>query len=134
MGVRVEAHDAQGLTLAVPFEPNVNHVGAVFGGSLAAAATLAGWGFIWLALKEHNCPAHILIQESTIAYLKPVTKDFLARCHVPGPKSVHSLMAMIERKGKGRIKLGCDILQNGETCVHFTGSYAALRTMNHLAP
>src|SRR5690606_33240492 len=43
MGVRVERCDSEGLVLTAPLEPNHNHLGTAFGGSLAALATLAGY-------------------------------------------------------------------------------------------
>jgi thioesterase domain-containing protein len=130
MGVHVKEYDASGLSLTVPFAPNVNHICSVFGGSLAAAVTLAGWGFLWIYLEENHIPAHLLIQESTISYLRPVTADFVARCHSPGQKPLHTLLTTLQRKGKGRITLSCEVLQKGLHCVRFTGTYAVLRNLS----
>jgi thioesterase domain-containing protein len=126
MGLSVKEYDASGLTLSFPLAPNVNHIGSVFGGSLAAAVTLAGWCYLWSYLKEHALQANLLIQESNISYLHPVTADFLARCQAPSQKALHSLMAMIQRKGKGRISLNCEVLQRGAVAVRFHGTYAVL--------
>jgi thioesterase domain-containing protein len=129
MGLCIKEYDAAGLTLSFPFAPNVNHIGSVFGGSLAAAVTLAGWCYTWSYLTEHAVKAHLLIQESHISYLQPVTGDFLARCHAPSQKALHSLMAMLQRKGKGRISLNCEVLQKDAVAVRFHGTYAVLAKM-----
>ncbi len=42
MGIRVESYNEKELVLTAPLEPNHNHLGTAFGGSLSAIATLAG--------------------------------------------------------------------------------------------
>ena len=83
LGLRVVGHEGGGLVLSSPLEPNINHKGTAFAGSLNATATLAGWGTIWLALREHGIRSHVVIQDSTVHYFRPVTGDFTARCKAP---------------------------------------------------
>jgi thioesterase domain-containing protein len=123
MHLRVQDYDGQELRLRVPLGPNVNQQTTAFGGSLAAATTLAGWGVVWLLLREHYSTARIVIQESSLSYVRPVTEDFVAVCRHPADKSVRQLFAMLDRKGKGRIDLQAEVLQAGRPCVSFHGRY-----------
>ena len=83
LGLRVVGNEGGGLVLSSPLEPNINHKGTAFAGSLNATATLAGWGTIWLLLREHGIRSHVVIQDSTVHYFRPVTGDFTARCRAP---------------------------------------------------
>src|SRR5687768_7425366 len=81
MGVRVESFDGARLILTAPLEPNHNHLGTAFGGSLSALATLAGYALLWLQLGDRQ--AHIVIRESTIRYRRPVRGTLRAICLRP---------------------------------------------------
>src|SRR5829696_2656815 len=52
MQLRVQDFDGHELRIAAPLGPNVNQHTTAFGGSLAAATTLAGWGMVWLILRD----------------------------------------------------------------------------------
>src|SRR6266700_646189 len=85
LGISIESYDETGLTLKAPLQQNINHKSTAFAGSLNALLTLAGWGLLWLLLQERDMHAQIVIQESMSRYLRPVTRDFSARCHKPAP-------------------------------------------------
>ncbi len=87
---------------------------------------MAGWGMVWLIMKEHDRTGTVVIQESKISYLRPVTSDFVAFCHHPSAKAVQTMLSMLDRKGKARIDLRCEILQQGHPCVGFHGRYVVL--------
>jgi thioesterase domain-containing protein len=123
MQLRVQDYDGRELRLAAPLGPNVNQHTTVFGGSLAAATTLAGWGMVWILLRDKYPHGRIVIQESTLSYVRPVTEDFVAVCRYPSEKAIRQLFAMLDRKGKGRIDLAAEVLQKGKPCVSFHGRY-----------
>ncbi len=58
MDVRVVTDDEHGFAVEAPVGPNRNHLHTAFGGSINAVATLAGYGFLWLQLRDH---AHVVI-------------------------------------------------------------------------
>jgi thioesterase domain-containing protein len=126
MQLRVEDFDGHELRLAAPLAPNVNQHTTAFGGSLAAATTLAGWGMVWLLLRDKYPTGRIVIQESSLSYVRPVTEDFIAVCRRPGEKAIRQLFTMLDRKGKGRIDLQCEVLQKGRPCVSFHGRYVVV--------
>jgi thioesterase domain-containing protein len=130
MGVRVAHFDATGLTLRAPLEPNINHKCTAFGGSLATLATLAGWGLLQLLLREHP-PVTVVIQESSVQYLRPVAEDIQATCAMPQAVELAKFLRNLARKGMARIELVVLIPVGGETAVTFRGRYVAFDKHRH---
>lgn len=130
MGLMVERYDGGCLSLRAPLAPNINHKATAFAGSLTAAATLAGWGTVWLMLRENGLRGTIVIQESTTRYLLPVGGDFVATCRAPASDEGARFLAGLRRRGKARIRLTTAILTDasdgdGKVAVAFTGHYVA---------
>src|SRR5690242_18828294 len=98
LGVTVISYDGKQLALRAPLEANINHKDTAFAGSLNALVTLAGWGLLWMILKEEELAAKIVIQDSTINYLLPVTKDFTAVCAKPEAAQLARFATMLRRK------------------------------------
>jgi thioesterase domain-containing protein len=126
LGLRVVGIEGGGLVLSSPLEPNINHKGTAFAGSLNATATLAGWGTIWLALREHGIRSHVVIQDSTVHYVRPVTGDFTARCRAPSAHAVERLVKAVTAKGRGRIELDVAVADASGDAVRFHGRYVAI--------
>lgn len=126
LGLRVVGNEGGGLVLSSPLEPNINHKGTAFAGSLNAAATLAGWGTIWLALREHGIRSHVVIQDSTVHYFRPVTGDFTARCKPPSAHAVERLVKSVAKKGRGRIELDVTVADASGDAVRFQGRFVAI--------
>ena len=126
LGLEVVRHGAGGLVLAAPLSKNVNHQGTAFAGSVNAVATLAGWAWIWLALRRSGHEGHVVLQDSTIQYLRPIATDFTATCLPAKDAEVQRLLAGMTRHRRGRLALGVEI-RSGETLVaSFHGRYVAL--------
>jgi thioesterase domain-containing protein len=123
MEITVEHYDTQGLVLKAPLMGNTNPKGTAFAGSINALVTLTGWGLIWLFLKELDIAGEIVIQNSWINYLHPVTDDFMAHCHRPGQDEIEKLEQGLRKKGKARMELGVEIRQRDEVVVDFKGRY-----------
>jgi thioesterase domain-containing protein len=130
MGVSVAHFDATGLTLRAPLEPNINHKSTAFGGSLATLATLAGWGLLQLLLREQQ-PVTVVIQESSVQYLRPVAEDMQATCAMPQAGELEKFLRTLARKGMARIELEVLIPAGGETAVIFRGRFVAFEKQRH---
>ena len=129
-GLRVVGNEGGGLVLSSPLEPNINHKGTAFAGSLNATATLAGWGTIWLLLREHGIRSHVVIQDSTVHYFRPVTGDFTARCRPPSSTAVERLVNAVRRRGRGRIELDVLVADGSGDAVRFHGRFVAFLAGN----
>ncbi len=124
-GVQVESYDGAQLVLTAPLEPNHNHLGTAFGGSLGAIATLTGYSLLWLLLGDRD--AHIVIRESSIRYRRPVTGIIRAHCLRPDDATVVSFKTQFAETGKARLTLQVRILQDQQVCVDFKGEFVALK-------
>jgi thioesterase domain-containing protein len=125
IGMRVVRYDGSELALAAPLEPNINHKATTFAGSLNSVVTLAGWGLIWLLLKEAGMRATIVIQNSETQYRRPVTRDFLAICRKPDEAQLDQFLRMLREKGKARLELQAEIREHEKLAVSFQGRYVA---------
>lgn len=130
MGVTVVRCDARGLMLAAPLAANLNHKKTAFGGSLAALATLAGWGLLQLLLHDH-APATVVIRDSAVRYLRPVTQDIEATSPLPPAPELERFLRMFERRGMARIELVATIPAGSEEAVQFRGGFVALDKARH---
>ena len=126
MGVRVEASEPDALVLTAPLEPNHNHLGTAFGGSLSAIATLAAYGLLWVELGDRA--GHIVIHRSEMVYHRPVRGEIRAICRRPPDAELAEFRRQFAVSGKARIRLGATIEHAGRVCVEFTGDFVALRS------
>lgn len=123
IGISVASYDNRCLTLSAPLERNINHQRTAFAGSLNALVTLAGWGMLWIILKELGMTAVIVIQDSSSNYLRPVTGDFAASCYKPDQGQLAKLKNMLKKKGVARLELRAEIRQGQDVAVAFKGRY-----------
>ena len=126
IGIKVAYYDGKQLTLAAPIARNINHKSTAFAGSLNSVVTLAGWGMIWLLMKELDIMATIVIQDSASHYRRPVTRDFTAICHRPDAEQIQQFARMLREKGRARLELEVTIHEHEILVMSFQGRYVAL--------
>lgn len=126
MRVRVTRCDADGVLLAAPLAPNINHVGTVFAGSASALAMLAGWTLVHARLAEWPFAATLVIRRGRIDYDRPIDGDFEAWCPSPGEPEWQRFGADL-RAGRGRLELDVEVRRHGRRMASFNGVYVALR-------
>ncbi len=125
MGLTVESYDAEKLVLAAPLEPNHNHLGTAFGGSLSVMATLAGYGVLWLEMEDPE--VHVVVKSSTIHYRHPVRGEIRSICKRPDQPRMDAFKAKFRRTGKAGIELAVTIVEEDRVCVDFRGVFVAVR-------
>jgi thioesterase domain-containing protein len=101
----------------------MNHQQTAFAGSLNALLTLAGWGQVWLILKELDLPGEIVIQDSSNKYLRPVNHDFVAVCYRPEQEQIARFATGLKKKGIARLELCANIYTDDTVAVTFKGRY-----------
>jgi thioesterase domain-containing protein len=127
MGIRVHQGDADGLVMRLPLSPNRNHQQTAFAGSLNALCTIAGWGSVYLLLKELGRRGNIVIRRSTIKYQEPVTaSEIYARCHPVNPAARQYFLEMLDNKGQAKLDLTVEVAGAEGSAVVFSGSYVVL--------
>jgi thioesterase domain-containing protein len=125
IGIVVERADDCGVTLCAPLLANANDKGTAFGGSLFSVAVLTGWAWVSRYLDASGVVAEAVIQESTIRYLVPVHGALRATLRPPDPADVEKFRKMLQRSGRGRIRLCVDIHQGSTAATEFEGIFAA---------
>jgi len=124
MGVRVTADNATGFSVEAPVALNHNHLHTAFGGSVNAVATLAGYGLLWMELRETT--AHLLIAGSSIRFLRPVRETITATCARPAAEKLASFKATLRETAKARITLRVRVEENGEAAAEFQATFVAV--------
>lgn len=122
MGVRVESYNERELVLTAPLEPNHNHLGTAFGGSLSAIATLAGYGVIWLEIGHDR--GHVVVKDSRLRFVRPVEGEIRAVCPRPDAETLAAFRKRFEETGRSRLTLSASI---GDGAVEFEGTFVAIR-------
>jgi len=125
IGIVVESADDAGIVLSAPLAPNANPKGTAFGGSLFSIAVLTGWSWVTRYLAAAGLAADAVIQESTIRYLVPVEGALRATLHAPPRDDIEKFRKMLQRAGRGRIRLKVDIHLDRTLATEFDGVFAA---------
>ncbi|HEY3391321.1 MAG TPA: YiiD C-terminal domain-containing protein [Lacipirellulaceae bacterium] len=127
MGIRVHDGGADGLVMRLPLGPNRNHQQTAFAGSLNALCTIAGWGSVYLLLRELGRDGNIVIRRSTIRYQEPVSSsEIYARCQPVTPAARQYFLEMLGDKGQAKLDLTVEVAGSDGPAVSFSGSYVVL--------
>jgi thioesterase domain-containing protein len=127
MGLHVAESNAHRLVLEAPLEPNRNHLGTAFGGSLHALPTLACYGGLWTLLREAGLDGHVVVKRSSANYRAPVTGPLRAVCLRPSAALVREFISDLQRHRKARMELTATVEgAAGRAAVEFSGSFVAV--------
>lgn len=126
MGIRVVANGGGTFAVEAPVALNYNHLHTAFGGSINAVATLAGYAFLWMSLRDRA--VEIVVAESAIRFRAPVRETIRAICQQPDAEALVRLNAALTEKGKARIGLHVVVEEHGTVAAEFNGTFVALRT------
>ncbi|MAY38205.1 MULTISPECIES: YiiD C-terminal domain-containing protein [Spongiibacter] len=122
MDVRFTAFSDYSLRVDMPLAPNINDKNTGFGGSIVALATTAGWAMLQLLMQGLSRDYQVLIVESHIRYLAPVTANCYALASVT-ESAMCAFYKMLNQRGSGRMTIQTGIEQDGRQLAVFTGTY-----------
>jgi thioesterase domain-containing protein len=125
IGIVVESADDDAVVLSAPLAPNANYKGTAFGGSLYSVAVLTGWAWVTRYLAARGLAADAVIQESSVRFLAPVLGDLRARTTAPSEAQIEKFRKMLQRAGRGRIRLRVEINYGDTVAALFEGVFAA---------
>jgi thioesterase domain-containing protein len=128
MRLEVLVASPERVLLSCPLAPNINHRGTAFGGSIASLATLAGWGWIWVMMKERQVGPRIVVSRSEIDYVSPVEGDFTAELRPPSDSEILAFLNSYDRRNSARIELKVDVLCDGDEVAHFKGQFVVIKS------
>ena len=125
IGIIVESADDAAVVLRAPLELNANYKGTAFGGSLYSVAVLTGWAWVTRYLAARGLAADAVIQESSVRFLSPVQGELRARTAAPPEAQIDKFRKMLQRAGRGRIRLRVEINYGETLAALFEGVFAA---------
>jgi thioesterase domain-containing protein len=125
IGVIVESADDAAVVLRAPLAPNANYKGTAFGGSLYSLAVLTGWAWVTRYLAARGVSADAVIQESNTRFLIPVEGDLRASAAAPPALQIDKFQKMLQRAGRGRIRVRVEIYYDEVLATLFDGVFAA---------
>lgn len=128
MRLRPIAFDGTVLRLGAPLAANVNDKGCAFGGSLASAMTLAGWGLLVLRLADAGLAAEVYVADSRLRYLKPLYADLVAEAWLAPDVDWDAVLRGLRERGRARAELLARVIDaDGAEVATFAGRFALLR-------
>jgi thioesterase domain-containing protein len=125
IGIIVESADDDAVVLRAPLAPNANYKGTAFGGSLYSVAVLTGWAWVTRYLAARGLAADAVIQESSVRFLSPVQGELRACTAAPPDAQIDKFRKMLQRAGRGRIRLRVEINYGETLAALFEGVFAA---------
>lgn len=129
MQVRVLGMGDECVVLGAPLEPNINHLGTVFGGSASTLATLAAWSLVHSRLQRRVPASSLVLQSSAIDYLRPMCNAFSAQAELAQGADWGLFQRTLERRGRARIAVIARLLTGDELAARFSGEFVALLEM-----
>lgn len=126
MDVHVLEASPRKVILSSPLAPNINHKKTAFGGSLHAIATMSCWALAFINFNRLKAKADLVIAESHVLYLRPVTQDILCTSLLEDSNSWNRFEKGFLKFGKSRLALQAKIFQDGHLAVEYNGQFAAV--------
>lgn len=124
MGIEAVRWQTGRLSMRMPLRPNRNHQDSAFAGSLNALCTIAGWGTVFLLLRERGMSGNVVIRRSSIRYLRPVRSEAIEACGLPAdPEQLAYFLELLTSKGRSKIDCQVQIADDAASYVSFQGSY-----------
>jgi thioesterase domain-containing protein len=92
---------------------------------LYSVAVLAGWAWATRHLAAQGVAADAVIQESSAQFLRPVLGELHATASAPAAAHIDKFQKMLQRSGRGRIRLRVEIEYDRTLAMLFEGVFAA---------
>ncbi|KFN50635.1 YiiD C-terminal domain-containing protein [Arenimonas composti] len=128
MALEPVAWNGDVLEVRAPLAANVNDKGSAFGGSLAGAMTLAGWGLLTLKLAGAGLAAEVYVADSRIRYLKPLKADLFASAWLAPGSDWPTTIEVFAARGRARVELVARVAAgDGTACAELEGRFALIR-------
>lgn len=121
MGLRIDAFKKGFVRVTLPKDPNINHIGTVYAGSLFSLADFAG-GVLFFASFDYTAYYPIL-KEVTITFKKPAVTDITVEATM-APEQMEDLERTADETGKATWMMDLELRdQRGEVCCLVRGTF-----------
>ena len=114
MGMRILEFQKHSVKIMLPKEPNVNHIGTVYAGSLFSLADYAG-GVLFYASFDGK-KYYPVLKEVTITFKKPGTTDITCEASM-SPAQAEQIKCIADEAGKAEWVLDFELKdEKGDVC------------------
>jgi thioesterase domain-containing protein len=111
MGMRILDFQKQSVKIMLPKEPNVNHIGTVYAGSLFSLADFAGGVLFYSAFDLRKY--YPLLKEVTITFKRPATTDITVEASMT-PEQAEGIKKIADETGKADWALDLELKDEQE--------------------
>jgi thioesterase domain-containing protein len=123
MAFEILGIEPQATRTRMKLEPNTNHLGTLFGGSLYALGALSCYSALLGLLEQRQVTTkNIVITHGDIDYLSPGTGDCEAIVKTDAD-DIEGLLKSLKVKKRGRITFTAEISQEGRGVALVNGTY-----------
>lgn len=129
MGVSVASLDWDGIQLAFPLQPNLNHNATAFGGSLSSALMLAGWSLTHARLRHLGYDTVLVVSRCETRFRSPVEADFKSVCRHEDAAAWEFFRECLDRKGRAKLRVECAVREagsDGPAAASMKGAFVAM--------
>jgi thioesterase domain-containing protein len=125
MGIRIVELRDRYTKLQLPLEPNLNHIGTMYAGSLFALAEFSG-GVIFAV--SFDITKYIpIVKEVSIRYRRPAASDVTLEVEL-SPERVEEIAKVAEEHGKADYSMDLELKdEKGEVCSIIHGTWQLRR-------
>ena len=121
MGMRILDFQKYSVKIVLPKEPNINHVGTIYAGSLFSLADYAGGVLFYASFDRRKY--YPLLKEVTIAFKKPATTDITVEASMT-PEQAEHIKNITDETGKADWVLDLELKDAmGGTCCFVHGIF-----------
>ena len=125
MGMRILDFKKQSVKIMLPKEPNVNHIGTVYAGSLFSLADFAGGVLFYSAFDIRKY--YPLLKEVTITFKRPATTDITVEASMT-PEQAEGIKKIADETGKADWALDLELKdEQGNICCIVHGNFQMRR-------
>lgn len=126
LGVQAMSQEEGALIWQLALSPSLNDKGTGFGGALTAQATLQGWCWVTLFLRQQGLQRDVVVADASQRFIAPVTDNYRMICTPEEPAGSQLLADKLQTRGKGSITLKQQLFCGDTLCLEATGRYVVL--------
>lgn len=130
MGMKIIELSQESVRIGMPFAPNINHQGSVFGGSIDSLFFVTCWAYLQLLIADYYPHPKIVGRRGTSLFHVPITSDFQSKLMIPDNNEVNTFLDEFNQKGKAKLTTHAVINYEGKIAADFKGEFVVINNSN----
>ncbi len=123
MQLNISYYDKNSLITHCDPAFNQNLHQTMFAGSIYTHATLTGWGWVYLQLKEEHLNGDIVLADANIRYLSPIKGP---ACAITSAEQAKGKLTALKKGKKARFTVSVNVMSGDKVAAIFNGVYVVL--------